>query len=78
MFLLYINDITTNISSNIRLFADDCVLYYVIHSKQDHHLLQQDLNLIIQCTELWQMSLTLINALHLPALDLLVLVSHQW
>ena len=26
MFLLYINDITTNISSNIRLFADDCVL----------------------------------------------------
>ena len=57
MFLLYINDITTNISSNIRLFADDCVLYRVIHSEQDHHILQQDLNLIIQWTVLWQMCL---------------------
>ena len=51
------DDITTNISSNIRLFADDCVPYRVIHSEQDHHLLQQDLNLIIQWTELWQMCL---------------------
>ena len=34
-----------------------CVLYRVIHSEQDHHLLQQILNLIIQWTELWQMSL---------------------
>ena len=51
MFLLYINDITTNISSRIRSFADDCVLYQVIHSEQDHHHLQQDLNHIIQWTK---------------------------
>ena len=57
MFLLYINDITTNITSSVRLFADDCVLYRVIHSEQDHHLLQQDLNYIIQWTKRWQMSL---------------------
>jgi len=52
MFLLYINDITTNITSYIRLFADDCILYRVIHSEQDHQLLQQDLNRIIQWTKL--------------------------
>ena len=57
MFLLYINDTTTNITSSVRLFADDCVLYHVIHSEQDHHLLQQDLNYIIQWTKRWQMSL---------------------
>ena len=51
MFLLYINDITTNITSSIRLFADDCVLYCVIHSEQDHCHLQQDLNYIIQWTK---------------------------
>ena len=26
LFLLYINDITDNVSSEIRLFADDCIL----------------------------------------------------
>jgi len=59
MFLLYINDITNNITSGIRLFADDCVLYRVIHSEQDNHLLQQDLNRIIQWTKQWQMSLNI-------------------
>jgi len=49
MFLLYINDITTNITSSTRLFADDCVLYCVVH-----HLLQQDLNRITQWTKQWQ------------------------
>ena len=34
MFLLYINDISTNIGSSIRLFADDCVIhvYQIIKS----------------------------------------------
>ena len=27
LFLLYINDITTNIHSQLRLFADDCLAY---------------------------------------------------
>ena len=33
MFLLYINDICTNIGSSIRLFADNCVVYtaYTYH-----------------------------------------------
>jgi len=51
MFLIYINDITTNITSSTRLLADNSVLYRVIHSEQDHHLLQQDLNHITQWTK---------------------------
>ena len=27
MFLLYINDISENLTSHIRLFADDCIMY---------------------------------------------------
>jgi len=46
MFLIYVNDITTDISSGIKLFAGDCVLYQIIQSEQDHHYLQQDLNRI--------------------------------
>ena len=35
MFLLYINDITTGISSPLRLFADDCLLYRTFNSIED-------------------------------------------
>ena len=34
VFLLYINDV--RISSSLRLFTDDCVLYRIIESDQDH------------------------------------------
>ena len=43
LFLIYINDIADNISSNIRLFADDCVLYRTINNTSDNTLLQEDL-----------------------------------
>ena len=32
VFLLYINDITTNIHSQLCLFADDCLVYRLINS----------------------------------------------
>jgi len=38
--LLYINDITKDINSVIRLFADDCILYRQIVSKADSVKLQ--------------------------------------
>ena len=57
MFLLYINDIDSNIASSIHLFADDCVLYRVIKSPQDHLSLQQDLNQLVQWADTWQMKL---------------------
>ncbi len=40
LFLLYINDISDCISSNIHLFADDSILYHQINSPQDHQILQ--------------------------------------
>ena len=43
LFLLYINDITEGISSQIKLLADDCLIYRAIHSTVDHQSLQQDL-----------------------------------
>ena len=47
MFLLYITDIGTGIGSSICLFADDCVLYRVIKSIEDHNHLQEDLNIYL-------------------------------
>ena len=36
LFLMFINDLPTNITSGIKLLADDCVLYHPINSVSDH------------------------------------------
>ena len=58
MFLIYINDIADNISSetSIRLFADDCLLYRVIKSFSDTVTLQNDLTSLSNWAIKWQMS----------------------
>ena len=44
LFLAYVNDISRNIESTIRLFADDCVIYRKITNKGDIEMLQKDLD----------------------------------
>ena len=41
-FLLYINDMSNNISSNLKLFADDTPLYGLVHNASNALHLQQD------------------------------------
>ena len=43
LFLLFINDITQVTNSQLRLFADDTVLYRTINSLHDHQVLREDL-----------------------------------
>jgi len=44
LFLVYVNDIWKNIDSNIRLFADNCIIYRKITNKNDIENLRKDLN----------------------------------
>ena len=55
LFLIYINDITENINSQIRLFADDCLIYRPINSIEDHLILQNDLHTLVDWSNKWQM-----------------------
>ena len=56
LFLLFINDITENIKhSQLRLFADDCLLYKEIANKEDQLALQQDLDTLMTWSHTWQM-----------------------
>lgn len=57
LFLIYINDLPSNITSTIRLFADDCIIYRKILSSSDHLALQSDLDHITAWCTSWQMSL---------------------
>ena len=44
LFLAYVNDISRNIESTIRIFVDDCVIYRKITNKEDREKLQKDLD----------------------------------
>jgi len=44
LFLLYVSDIETDVTSEIRLFADDCIVYRTITSSADCVVLQSDIS----------------------------------
>ena len=61
LFLCFINDLPNGIMSKIKLYADDVLLYNTIHSQEDCHNLQQDLNLLEEWATKWKMSFNLQN-----------------
>ena len=56
LFLLYINDISDNVDSLMRLFADDSLVYRELCSPEDHWILEQDLNKLHTWACVWQMN----------------------
>jgi len=50
-FLGYVNDIWRNIDFNIRLFADDCIIYRKITNRNNIEKLQKDLDTLRQWVE---------------------------
>lgn len=57
LFLIYINDLPDNLSSCMRIFADDSIIYRPIRNNSDHLTLQKDLEHIIEWCKTWQMTL---------------------
>ena len=55
LFFLYINDLSSGISSEVRLFADDTVLFWQICCPDDHHRLQHEFHQLEQWAAKWQM-----------------------
>ena len=56
LFLIYLNDLPQGISSSIRLFADDCVVYRNITCLKDTAKLQEDMKVLDKWQHSWQMS----------------------
>ncbi len=55
LFLLFINDLTECIASEVRLFVDDAILMCRIPCQEDGNILQQDLNHLAQWKGNWRM-----------------------
>ena len=62
LLLCHINDLPERVDSQIRFFADDCLLYRPINSMKDHQILHQDLNNLQKWATDWGMKLTPRNA----------------
>ena len=65
LFILFINDISCSVQSNLRLFADDCVLYREVVTHQDCLVLQQDLHRLSLWSKTWQLTFNVTRCYHL-------------
>ena len=61
LFLIYINDIESQIASSIRLFADKSALYRPIYSESDSLSLQEDIFKLQKLANTWQMTFNVIK-----------------
>ena len=55
LFLVYINDLPIGLKSNVRLFADDTIVYLTISNEEDGRILQSDLDKLAKWEDKWQM-----------------------
>ena len=61
LFLLYMNDLSENIQSQVRLFADDTAVYLTVNNPNDSKTLQNDLDTLKLGNEPGTWNSTLVN-----------------
>ena len=60
-YFMYINDIAEGVTSQMRMFADDSIVYRQIHTPADHFTLASDLNKRLSWAMTWQMDFNVLN-----------------
>ena len=66
LFLIYINDIAEGVTSQMRMFAGDSIVYRQIHTPADHFTLASDLNKLLCWAKTWQMDFNVSKCAVLP------------
>jgi len=53
LFLLFINDLPSNINSTMKLYADDVLMFRGIQSSSNQQMLQRDIDKLTQWSATW-------------------------
>jgi len=56
LFLLYINDISNNVNSTVRLFADDLIMYRTLNNSTSKTGFQDDIDKLLKWANKWGMN----------------------
>ena len=65
LFTMFINDITSTVSSPVLMFADDTKNFRFIRNGEDHAALQNDLDLLHRWSQHWQLKFNVSKCKHL-------------
>ena len=55
LFVIFINDLPTQVKSDLFLFADDTKIFQNIRSEDDRETLQKDINTMLEWANKWQL-----------------------
>ena len=63
LFIIYNNDLSENINCNIKQYGDDAKLYTTVKEDKDILQFQHDLDNVTEWSNVWQLSLVLVNGI---------------
>ena len=55
LFVIYINDLTNDLTSMTKLFADDTKVYREVNNSEESKLLQKDVETLATWSRVWQL-----------------------
>ena len=55
LFVIFVNDLPDNVSSSVKMFADDTKIYRNVGQASDVQILQSDLDALLEWSERWQL-----------------------
>ena len=56
LFALYVDELSSLVSSKLLMFADDIKLYHTIYSPEDCLILERDVNVLLKWLKCWLLS----------------------
>ena len=68
LFLLHNNDLPSLVSSKVRIFADECLIFRNIKNKQDQMKMQEDLHFLVNWGITWGMRFNAAKCNHIKSL----------
>jgi len=55
LFIIFLNDLPDLVNSTAKIFADDTKLFSEIRTREDHDVLLQDLDNLVEWSNKWQL-----------------------